>query len=319
MIRSGRYERREREGNGTMDDREEKLHRLSAMLEAMGPGTDAMSVAEMDGFVTALAVFPERTEASEWLPHVLGSATRIDSAEETAAVEAALIGHFDGVACALAQEPGNYGPVLEVDEDTDQLFWQAWVFGFARAVRLRPEAWARIEGSGETAVQESVKVIEALYAAANGTSALAAEALGLLDSMAPAMIGGIVRDLNASGVCGRAAVSATETGPEVATGTADEAGEATAVALMGKLRRHLLDRLETGEDHRDRHMVALIDALQGLQMHPGDALHAVVGILTAIGPDTTRNELMRLAAGITEMRRQEKREAGALGGSAGMH
>ena len=63
-------------------------------------------------------------------------------------------------------------------------------------MRLRPGAWARIEGSDELDVIEAVEVIHTLYAAANGTSKLKEEGLELLDSMAPTLIGGMVRDLN---------------------------------------------------------------------------------------------------------------------------
>ena len=59
--------------NGAMDECDGKLERLSEMLEALGAGTDAMTVGEMDGFVTGLALFPERVGHREWLPHVLGS------------------------------------------------------------------------------------------------------------------------------------------------------------------------------------------------------------------------------------------------------
>ena len=63
-------------------------------------------------------------------------------------------------------------------------------------MRLRPAAWARIEGSGELDVIETVQVIQTLYAAADGTCRLAEEGIELLDSMAPMLIGGMVRDLN---------------------------------------------------------------------------------------------------------------------------
>ena len=54
-------------------------------------------------------------------------------------------------------------------------------------------------------------------------------------------------------------------------------------------------------------------------MHPGDALHAVVWILVAMNPESTRDELVRMAAGITDIRRREKEEAETLRGSADIH
>ena len=70
-------------------------------------------------------------------------------------MEAGLVGNYSRVAGTLAHQPDNYGPALEVIEDTEQVFWQAWVSEFARAMRLRPGAWARIGGSDELDVQEA--------------------------------------------------------------------------------------------------------------------------------------------------------------------
>ena len=103
-------------------------------------------------------------------------------------------------------------------------------------------------------------------------------------------------------------------------GTCEETGGAAEVfELMGELRSQLLDRLETREDRQDTDMVALIDALRELRMHPGDALRALAWILIAIDPESTRDELARMAAGITEVRRQEKEEVQEFRDSAEMH
>lgn len=103
-------------------------------------------------------------------------------------------------------------------------------------------------------------------------------------------------------------------------GTGDETGEMAGVLeWMEDLRSQLLDRLQTRDDRGDRHMVAMIEAMQERRMHPGDALHAVVWILVAMNPESTRDELARMAVGITEVRRRETEEAAALRGSAEMH
>ncbi len=71
-----------------------------------------------------------------------------------------------------------------------------------RGVRSRdavaPRGLARIETSNELDVIEAVQVVQTLYAAANGTSALAKERRDLLDSLALMLVGGIMRDLNTS-------------------------------------------------------------------------------------------------------------------------
>ena len=56
-------------------------------------------------------------------------------------------------------EPENYGPVLEVDEITDEVFWIEWIRGFESAMGLRPETWEQIKRNDEQDVTEAVEVI----------------------------------------------------------------------------------------------------------------------------------------------------------------
>ena len=183
-----------------------------------------MSLVEFDGFVAGLMLLPESVPSPEWLPCVWVPRTTFDDSEEAAGLEAALIRQCNGVARKLASEPEHYARV--VDERTEEVFWQPWIDGFARAMRLRPRAWARVEASNELDVIEAVQVVQTLYAAANGTSTLSEAGPNLLDSLATMLIGGVVRDLNAStrrqgtGVAARAA---KEAAVETVAGTVREA------------------------------------------------------------------------------------------------
>ena len=180
-----------------MGDLEETLERLAEILHDLGSEGDAMTPGEMDGFMAGLLVVPDLVPPSEWLAVVWGWDTEFESIEAAEATVAALIGYYNWVARTLAYEPENYRPALEVDEVTDEVFWFAWVRGFQRAMGLRPGAWARIERGDEQDVTEAVIVFQRLYGAADGTSELDKDGLDLLDSMAPMLIGGFVRDLNA--------------------------------------------------------------------------------------------------------------------------
>ena len=115
---------------------------------------------------------------SEWMVHVLGEGTEFENNDAAKAMESAVIRHCKGVILTLAHEPALCGPVLEVDERTDEVVWKSWIGGFARAMRLRPGAWARIEASEELDVLEAVQVIRTLFSAANGTCRLSEEGPG---------------------------------------------------------------------------------------------------------------------------------------------
>ena len=85
------------------------------------------------------------------------------------------------------------------------------------------------------------------------------------------------------------------------------------------IRRMLVERLKTTEQRQDRHMVELIDFMERLDADPGEVLHAAVYILVAIDPEVTRDELIKLATGIGEVRRAEKAELAEEPLTRGMH
>ena len=105
--------------------------------------------------------------------------------------EAMRVGEMDGfvtglLVCAQIVPPSEWLPVVWGPETE-----------FESAMGLRPETWEQIKRNDEQDVTEAVEVIHTLYAAANGTSELAEKGLDLLVSMAPTLIGGMVRDLDA--------------------------------------------------------------------------------------------------------------------------
>ena len=55
------------------------------MLEALDPERDAMSVGEMDGFVTGLVLQEEPVTPAQWLPQVWGPRRQVGSRREAGA------------------------------------------------------------------------------------------------------------------------------------------------------------------------------------------------------------------------------------------
>ena len=178
---------------------DEDIQRLGRKLGRLAEEGEAMAAVEMDGFVAGLAVLPDSVPAAEWLQQVWGTGTVFENIEEAKEMESALLRHYNGVALTLAEEPELYRPLLEKDERIGTgIVWKPWIVGFARAMRLRPGGWARIESSNDLDVQESVLVSQKLYDAAKGKSELGVMGLDLLDDVAPMLIGGLVCDLSAA-------------------------------------------------------------------------------------------------------------------------
>ncbi len=201
---------------------EEDVQQLARKLRKLAEEGAAMPAVEMDGFVTGLQLLPEVVPAPEWIVHVWGPETEFDNIEEGMEMEAALLGHYHVVGRTLEEEPDQYRPLLEEDVRDVGVIWKPWIIGFARAMRLRPAAWARIESSDDLDVQEALLVMQRLYEAAKGTSGLEPEGLDLLDEMAPMLICGMVRELSSLGRslddAKRSEAYVTEVSPSTAEG-----------------------------------------------------------------------------------------------------
>ena len=179
-----------------MYDVGEDVGRLAAMLEALDG--EAMRVAAVDGYLTALALFREHVPTAEWMAQVWSEDARFESVQE-AELKTALIRHYDSIAHTLSSEPENYGPVLQENETTGELIWDEWVLGLEYAARLRPAAWKRIEACTEPDVVGAVEMLEILYGAVSGEFGRDKEGIAPLGRFPPVLICGIVRDLNERG------------------------------------------------------------------------------------------------------------------------
>ena len=100
-----------------------------------------MTIGELDGYVTALIVSSEVILPSEWLPGAWGGEDAFGNLAEVEELVAAVMAHYNRIARQLAEDPGSYAPVLEVDPNGGDLMWGPWINGFERAMRLRADAW----------------------------------------------------------------------------------------------------------------------------------------------------------------------------------
>ena len=167
-----------------------------------------MSVATLDGYVTALVVCPAAIPPPEWLSGIRGEDRAFVHTAEPGAPDAAVLGHYNRVAWVLAACPEEYSPVMELDPDSGKVQWEPWIDGFGRAMRLRSGLWEQFARSGGEEASASIGMMGALTAFRHERLALTVAAAQVLDRLAPAMIPDLVRSLNAWG----RAQSSTEQG-----------------------------------------------------------------------------------------------------------
>ncbi|GEO82339.1 UPF0149 family protein [Pararhodospirillum oryzae] len=116
---------------------------LTALDEALrAGGGPVMSLSELDGFLTALAVGPERVPPAEWLPLLWdGAGPHFSTPAAAGRFVEALLARVNAILLGLEDDPDRYMPVLAHGDD-GALVADDWAEGFLDGMSLRPEAWA---------------------------------------------------------------------------------------------------------------------------------------------------------------------------------
>ena len=177
----------------TSDDRLEELGQLLAMVTDEG---DGMLLSEFDGLCTALVIGPDMVMPSEWLNLVWGGdgVPEFKNEEQMQRLFDLLMGHYNEVARLLTGPSVTFSPVYDYDEDT--VYWEPWVSGFERAMRLRADAWKSIydatEGTDAEDVGQSILLILELAAQTEGNGRLTEEQIAAITEDVPELIADIV-------------------------------------------------------------------------------------------------------------------------------
>lgn len=178
-----------------------RLNALEAKLDALMAFAEPMSIGEFDGLVAALMVCPELVPPSEWLPLVWGDDDEnpviFDSEGELQSLIGELMQHYNAVSDTLRRRPERYSPVFDVDEVSEETFWETWICGFEAGMALRPAAWNElIEAEGETEASASLNILVALHLIDQGESDIDPEKIEEFVAVADVLIPGCVVTLH---------------------------------------------------------------------------------------------------------------------------
>jgi len=101
-------------------------------------GGQAMDVAKLEGYLTALVAGPVEPAADQWLPQVWGGGA---GNEEAAGL---VLRHHAYMRTWLAKDPGSFEPIYECGGT-----WtvDAWCEGFQAGMLLNADAWAPLRAS----------------------------------------------------------------------------------------------------------------------------------------------------------------------------
>lgn len=172
-----------------MSRSDKDLDHLDDLLAALPQEILPMTVSELDGYVTGILACPDLIPPSEWLPYVwgeTGDAGFPDLATAEATISA-VMAHYNAVASEMARTPW-IEPIYEVDSHSDETLWEAWIDGFTRALRLRPEAWQAVLEQADEETRSSLIFLMALQDINEGISKFSEEEIDAIDLQAPDLI-----------------------------------------------------------------------------------------------------------------------------------
>jgi len=159
----------------------------------------AMLLEVLDGFVAGVLVCPEMIPPRIWLPLVWNREGGSDPVFKDLAHANELMGlvmeHYNDVARALYEAPGDYAPIFAVDQRNDDVLWELWIEGFDTAMKLHPEAWLPLM-SADPRTAEAWRGLMNLAAIARRESSLSKAQIETLSVSAPEKIASWVLDLN---------------------------------------------------------------------------------------------------------------------------
>lgn len=172
-----------------MNQSDEDLDQLDALLQALPVENMPMTVSELDGYIVGVLACPEMIPPSAWLPLVWGDTGSAEFPDEKAAEETvnAVMTHYNSAVASLA---GSLWvePIYEIDPNSDEIMWEPWVDGFTCAMRLRPDAWSQLFDQVDEETQTAMIFLMVLQDIYTGQSNLTDKEIDKIDVEAPDLI-----------------------------------------------------------------------------------------------------------------------------------
>ena len=172
-----------------MDQSDQDLDQLDALLRALPVDNMPMTLSALDGYIVGVLACPEMIPPSEWLPHAWGETGEAEFPDQQSAEETigAVMAHYNSVVEAITGSPW-IEPIYEVDPNSEEVMWEPWVDGFTRAMRLRPDAWSRLLDQADEETRATMIFLMALQDINTGQSKFADEEIDEIDLEAPDLI-----------------------------------------------------------------------------------------------------------------------------------
>lgn len=144
-------------------DLSDSLLRLETLLAEAGD--EAMLLTELDGFLTAVVVSPDPIAQDEWWPFDWLADERGELKPGHEELERLILARRGQIEQELAGD--QFAPLYEVDDESEEVLWEAWLTGFQQGMLLRFDAWDELlrDTSSETRGEVAMALATALMLA----------------------------------------------------------------------------------------------------------------------------------------------------------
>ncbi|MBR8036479.1 UPF0149 family protein [Burkholderia vietnamiensis] len=126
-----------------------ELDELGTFLISDVASEETLTLAGLDGYLTAIAAGPVTLLPSQWLGGIWGptddDAPNFETMEQAQRVLGLLMRHYNGIIGSLERNPDAFRPVFDTvvyaDDAREYRDAEAWAFGFMQAIALSREYW----------------------------------------------------------------------------------------------------------------------------------------------------------------------------------
>ncbi len=146
---------------------EKEFDELDRFLMSDRCGDETMAMDALHGYLTAIAIGPERVPTDEWLPRVWGpgpeDAPDFRNPQQAARMHELLQKALDEITLTFSVAPKDFEPLFSVHhwKGKEVLDAEAWCWGFLEGVDLRANAWQALRESPQATLLHAIYLLGA--------------------------------------------------------------------------------------------------------------------------------------------------------------
>ncbi|MEO0318456.1 MAG: hypothetical protein RL404_2133 [Pseudomonadota bacterium] len=146
---------------------EKEFDELDRFLMSEQCGDETMAMDALHGYLTAIAIGPEKVPVDEWLPRVWGpddeDAPQFKNAQQAERVRSLVTRMLEEIVVTFEVAPKDFEPLFSEYpyKGKSVLDGEAWCWGFLEGVNLRPQAWATLFDSPQATLLRAIELLGA--------------------------------------------------------------------------------------------------------------------------------------------------------------